>query len=130
MDPAFLDTLCRAGTLWVAVSASDEPIGFLAAYELDGAFHIAELSVASSQQRRGIGAELIAFALIEAQAGGFRSATLTTYRDLAWNAPFYARLGFTEIGALEAGPGHADKLRLEAEAGHDPSRRCIMAKGL
>jgi hypothetical protein len=53
--------------------------------------------------------------------------TLTTYRDLAWNGPFYARLGFVEIEPDEAGPGHRETLRQEAAAAHDPARRCIMA---
>jgi len=53
--------------------------------------------------------------------------TLTTYRDLPWNGPYYSRLGFREIDLKEAGPGHLGRLRAEAEAGHDPSRRCIMA---
>jgi hypothetical protein len=52
---------------------------------------------------------------------------LTTYRDLSWNGPFYARLGFVEVDPQQAGPGHVEKLREEAEAGHDPARRCVMA---
>jgi hypothetical protein len=52
---------------------------------------------------------------------------LTTYRDLAWNGPFYARLGFVEVDPQQVGPGHAQKVQQEAGAGHDPSRRCVMA---
>jgi GNAT superfamily N-acetyltransferase len=130
MDQALLGALHREGTLWVAVDERDEPVGFLAAYELDNDFHVAELSVARSHQRQGIGAELVAAAVSHARAAGFRSVTLTTYRDLSWNAPFYVKLGFAEVIAAEAGPAHANKLRVEAEAGHDPLRRCIMAMRL
>jgi GNAT superfamily N-acetyltransferase len=130
MDPALLGALCTEGTLWVAVDERDEPVGFLAAHELDDNFHIAELSVARSHQRQGIGAELVGAAVSHARAAGFRSVTLTTYRDLSWNAPFYVKLGFAEVSAAEAGPAHANKLRVEAEAGHDPSRRCTMAMRL
>jgi GNAT superfamily N-acetyltransferase len=127
MDPVVLETLCQGRTLWVAIDERDEPVGFLAAHELDGHFYIAELSVAASHQRRGIGARLVGTAIEHGSRPGIGAITLTTYRDLSWNGPFYAQLGFVEIAADEAGPGHCAKLREDAELGHDPARRCIMA---
>jgi GNAT superfamily N-acetyltransferase len=127
MDPGVLETLCRDGTLWVAVDERDEPIGFLAAHELDGHFYIAELSVAGSHQRQGIGARLVEAAIAHGRRLECPVITLATYRDVAWNGPFYARFGFVEIDADEAGPGHRETLRRDAEYGHDPARRCIMA---
>jgi len=130
MDPDALSAMCRNGTLWVAVDDLDEPVGFLAAHELDGKFYIAEVSVSLSHQRQGLGGRLIAAAVDHAKASGFGEITLTTYRDLPWNGPYYSRLGFVEIDPGEAAPGHVEKLGAEAQAGHDPSRRCIMAKCL
>jgi GNAT superfamily N-acetyltransferase len=127
MDPALLAALCRDGTLWVAADEVGEPVGFLAAHELDGQLHIAEVSIAQFHQRQGHGARLIATAVNHAKAEGFGAVTLTTYRDLLWNRPYYARLGFKEVDPEEAGPGHLKKLQAEAEAGHDPGRRCVMA---
>jgi GNAT superfamily N-acetyltransferase len=130
LPPASLADFCREGTLWVAVTNDDEPVGFLAAHELDGALHIAEVSVTRSHQRQGIGARLISTVMEHARTAGVGVMTLTTYRDLAWNGPFYAKLGFSEIKAEDAGPGHLRKIDEEAMAGHDPSRRCVMAKNL
>jgi GNAT superfamily N-acetyltransferase len=127
MDPGVLASLCRDETLWVAVDGRDEPVGFLAGHELDGHFYIAEVSVAASHQRQGIGVRLVEAAVWHGRRLGLGAITLTTYRDLSWNGPFYARLGFVEISADEVGAGHREKLREEAEAGHDPTRRCIMA---
>ncbi|MGO4524713.1 GNAT family N-acetyltransferase [Microvirga sp. 2MCAF35] len=127
MDPGVLADLCRDGTLWVAADGNDEPVGFLAGHGLDGSFYIAEVSVTASHQRRGIGIRLVEAAIEHGRRLGFGAITLTTYRDLSWNGPFYARLGFVEVDPDEAGPRHREKLREEAEAGHDPSRRCIMA---
>jgi GNAT superfamily N-acetyltransferase len=130
MDPAVLARLCRDETLWVATDEQDRPVGFLAGHELDGHFHIAEVSVALAHQRQGIGRELVGAATSFGRSCGFRAVTLTTYRDLSWNEPFYARLGFVEVDPQQVGPGHAEKLREEAEAGHDPARRCVMAMRL
>jgi GNAT superfamily N-acetyltransferase len=127
MDLALLTALCRDGTLWVVADEVDEPVGFLAAHELDGRLHIAEVSIARFHQRQGHGARLIAAAVDHARAAGFGAVTLTTYRDLPWNGPYYARLGFKEVDPRAAGPGHLKKLQAEAEAGHDPARRCVMA---
>lgn len=130
MQPDLLIAMCRSGSVWVAVDDADEPVGFLAAYPLDEQFHISEISVARSHQRRGIGAALIAAATDYARTQNFRSLTLTTYRDVPWNGPFYTALGFVEIDASAAGPEHQRKLRTEAEAGHDVSRRCVMTKAI
>src|ERR1700722_678566 len=130
LPSAALGAFCRDGSLWVAVTDDDEPVGFLAAHALDAAFFIAEVSVTIPHQKRGIGAGLISTAMDHARAARFNIVTLTTYRDLAWNGPFYTRLGFSEINAEDAGPGHSRRLREEAEAGHDPTRRCVMAKRL
>jgi GNAT superfamily N-acetyltransferase len=127
MDAAVLTELCRDGTLWLAADEWDEPVGFLAAHGLDDNLYIAEVSVAQSHQRQGIGAKLVEAAIEHGRRLGFPAITLTTYRDLSWNGPFYALLGFIEVDAGEAGPGHIEKLREEAEAGHDPARRCLMA---
>jgi GNAT superfamily N-acetyltransferase len=130
MEPALLYSMCRDGTVWVAVDDLNEPVAFLAAHTLDEQFHIAEVSAARTHQRRGIGAALIAAATVHARTQSFRNVTLTTYRDVRWNGPFYSTLGFVEVDASELGPGHVQKLRTEAEAGHDLSRRCIMMKAL
>ncbi|MBM6582036.1 GNAT family N-acetyltransferase [Microvirga sp. BT689] len=127
MDPALLESLCRAATLWVAVDERDEPTGFLAAHELDGHFYIAEVSVAASHHRQGIGSRLVEAAMEHGRRLTFDAVTLTTYRDVPWNGPFYARFGFVEVDADAAGPGHRETLRRDAEYGHDPARRCIMA---
>ncbi|WP_046861864.1 GNAT family N-acetyltransferase [Microvirga massiliensis] len=128
MNRHVLEAACRDGTLWVAADSGGEPVGFLAAHALDGRLYIAEVSVARSHQRQGIGGALVAAAVGHARRSGFPAVTLTTYRDLSWNGPFYARLGFEEVDPDGTLPGHMRKVR--AEAGHDPSRRCLMVMSL
>jgi N-acetylglutamate synthase-like GNAT family acetyltransferase len=50
--------------------------------------------------RKRIGRQLIACVADHARTLGLTSLTLTTFRDVPWNAPFYARLGFEYIAEL------------------------------
>ncbi|APA70192.1 GNAT family N-acetyltransferase [Janthinobacterium sp. 1_2014MBL_MicDiv] len=125
-----LQALQREGGVWLATDGHAAPAGFLAAEPLDGQLFIVELSVALPQQRQGLGARLLAAAAAQAQALGCTFLTLSTYRHLSWNAPYYARHGFSETDAVALGEGHAHKLAREAQDGHDPALRCLMRKRL
>ena len=83
--------LIRRGHCLSAI-AGEQVIGFAAAAPKGRELHLHELSVARSWQRRRIGATLL-----DARNSGFRAITLTTWRDIAWNAPFYASQGFVEV---------------------------------
>ena len=125
-----LQMLQQHGGVWVAADGQDRPSGFLAAQPLDGQLFIVELSVALPHQRQGLGARLLDAAAAHAQALGCACLTLSTYRHLPWNAPYYTRHGFSEIEATALGAGHALKLAREAQDGQDPALRCLMRKPL
>jgi len=96
------------GRLWVAL-AGDTPVGFALVLMLaDDLPHLDELDVEPSHGRRGLGTALVRTVCEWASLGGYSMLTLTTFRAVAWNLPFYARLGFVEI------PG--DGLRSELAA--------------
>ena len=114
-----------AGLHWLAL-VDDEPVGFAFAKLIDWSLYIAELVVARDHQRRCIGRNLMATVEEHARGIGAVQLTLTTYRDLPWNAPFYRSLGFAEPPIM---PAHLTAmLRREAEQGHDPALRCGMVK--
>lgn len=100
--------------------------GFLVAEPFRRELHIWEMDVSPAFQRRGIGAGLVRAAQIDARNTGFKALTLTTFRDLAWNAPFYARLGFEEVTALDAHLRLAGELANEVDDGLPADRRCAM----
>ncbi len=100
--------------------------GFIAAERFSRELHIWEMDVAPQFQRRGIGAGLVRAAQIDAHNSGIAALTLTTFRDLAWNGPFYARLGFEEVTALDAHPRLAGELANEVDDGMPADRRCAM----
>lgn len=117
--------LIRKGHCLVA-HVGEAMAGFLVAEPFRRELHIWEMDVAPAFQRRGIGAGLVRAAQIDARNTGIRALTLTTFRDVAWNAPFYARLGFEEVTALDAHPRLAGELANEADDGLPPERRCAM----
>ena len=65
-----------------------------------------------------------------ANRAGHPAVTLTTFRDIPWNAPFYARAGFRVLASAELGPGLAALVRDEAARGLDPSERVVMRRDL
>jgi GNAT superfamily N-acetyltransferase len=125
---AVLD-LCRAaGSLWIASDSGDNPVGFLAASEIDGSLVILEMSVAREHQRLGLGRALLGKAIDHARWAYLPAVALTTDREIPWNGPFYARHGFVLLDSRRASPGLRALLASEIAAGHDAARRCIMAK--
>ena len=103
-DPGTVEALAGA---WVAVDEHDRPVAYLISDVVDGCAHIEQVSVAPSHARRGLGAALIDH--LAAVTG--RPLTLTTFRDVPWNAPYYERLGFR---VFEPGPELAAIVREEA----------------
>lgn len=111
------------GLSWLAL-ANDQPVGFILAELHVSSLFIVELSVHLDWQGKGIGRRLIACVADQARKRGLASLTLTTFRDVPWNAPFYARLGFEYVTELT--PELRQKREEEAEHGLAYDARCAM----
>ncbi len=117
----------REERLWIAVETnSDATVGFALAIEVGHWGHLAEVDVLPAHGRRGIGRALVATVIDWALKGRFPMLTLTTFRHLAWNAPFYASLGFTEFPVNEWPPEFAARVKRELGPGIDPAKRVAM----
>jgi GNAT superfamily N-acetyltransferase len=106
-----------AGRLWVALSPEGRPVGFALVHAAGDAAFLAELDVHPEHGRRGLGRALVGAVVAGARAAGLARVTLTTFAHVAWNAPFYERLGFRRLTADELSPGLARALRHEAASG-------------
>lgn len=115
------------GRLWVAL-ADDTPAGFAHATVLGGVAHLAEIDVHPEHGRRGLGARLVAAVCDWAASSGYAEVTLTTFRDVRWNMPFYARLGFEEIPTRELSADLVAVIEDETRRGLDPARRVAMRR--
>lgn len=78
------------------------PIGF-ALVDMLGArhSHLQEIDVLPSHGRHGVGTALVATVLQWARRSGHVQTTLTTFRALPWNMPFYRKSGFQEVCPAE-----------------------------
>jgi len=103
-------------------------VGYLAGRVEDGRLHIDEIDVLRGHQGQGIGRRLLATAEAWARARGLRALSLTTFRNVPWNAPFYASCGFREWAPEEAPASIRQSLAHEAAKGL--SDRCAMVMDL
>lgn len=116
-----------AGTLWIA-EADGTPIGYLAASVQHDRLHIDEVDVLRAHQGRGVGRRLLQTAADHARAAGLSRLSLTTFRDVPWNAPFYASFGFREWDPADAPASIRQMLTYEAAKGL--ANRCAMVMDL
>jgi GNAT superfamily N-acetyltransferase len=96
-DSQHLAVFARAGTVWVAVRADDVPVGFAIADRLGHEAYLHELDVEEAYGRRGLGRALVRRVAEWARDTGSPTLLLSTFSDVPWNAPFYARLGFAVV---------------------------------
>lgn len=119
-----------SGLLWVALSRQRHPVGFALVEREGSLLHLEELDVHPLQGRRGIGTALVEAVCAWARGCGYAQITLTTYRDIPWNRPFYARLGFEVLSVTELTAELRERVEAEAARGLDPPCRVVMRKAL
>ncbi|MBY8604560.1 GNAT family N-acetyltransferase [Burkholderia arboris] len=86
------------GRAYVAVDAQGTCVGFAFYRLLDAQrLYLEELDVAPSHAGQRIGARLIERVMARAAQAHVKQVVLSTFRDAPWNAPYYARLGFSIV---------------------------------
>ncbi|MCM2577130.1 GNAT family N-acetyltransferase [Streptomyces meridianus] len=118
----------RAGLGWAVVDGRDVPVAYAVAEPVDGNLHVEQVSVHPDRARRGIGRALLDHVAEHAAASGMPALTLTSFADVPWNAPYYARCGFRVLGESAIGPGLRAVRRREADRGLDRWPRVCMRR--
>lgn len=126
LDVDALRAMMAGHETWVAALSSGQPAGFADAGPLGGGFHLRELSVDPAHGRRGVGTALVEAVIAASRERGLSGVSLTTFRDVPFNAPFYARLGFEELAPDRADPALRDAFVREVPDGVDPASRVLM----
>jgi len=112
--------------IWVAVNEDDHPVGFAVARQLDGNIYLHEIDVHPSHGRRGLGRRLIDAVIEWARSIGAPAVTLSTFDNVAWNSPYYTKLGFQSLPVDTLSPGLQEVRSHEAANGLDINHRVCM----
>lgn len=114
--------------LWVAVDEVEGalPVAYLLAERLDESFHIEQLTVHPRYARQRIGSRLVDACSDWAATSAYQSLTLTTFRDVPWNAPYYQRIGFVEVPDSRLSPALRKIVQREHDLGLDRWPRVVM----
>jgi GNAT superfamily N-acetyltransferase len=113
--------------LWVLVQEA-VVVGYVLIDVVDGVAHLEQLSVLPDFGRQGYGAALLTHVCDWARQRSLGAVTLTTFAQVPWNGPYYARHGFRVLAEDELG---AELRRLrdeEARHGLDPELRLCMRR--
>ncbi len=116
----------QAGQVWVAIDNQDAVVGFAITREVDDTLYLQEIDVNPEHGQKGIGSALVNAVCSWAKLQDYRAVSLSTFRHIPWNAPFYSKLGFRISDESELTIG-LQQIRLqEREAGLPISERVIM----
>jgi predicted N-acetyltransferase YhbS len=116
----------QAGQVWVAVDQHDSVVGYAITGEVDDTIYLQQIDVDPEHGQRGLGYALVNTVCTWAQLHGYRVISLSTFRDIPWNAPFYSKLGFRILDESELTIGFQQIRLQELQAGLPISERVIM----
>lgn len=132
-EPSHLELLAAqqaAGLVWVVADRNDEPVGFAAAGFVDGLPHLYEIDVDPAHARKGLGTRLVQEVIDWARRSGHPQITLSTFRQVPWNAPFYRRFHFEELEESELSGGLLELREIERRLGLPVEERVCMRLNL
>lgn len=87
-----------AWRLWVATDRDGAPVAFAhTEVDTETVLHLAQVSVHPDHAGNRLTQRFLDALIRYHQGRGIAEITLTTFRDVPWNGPYYARLGFEEI---------------------------------
>jgi GNAT superfamily N-acetyltransferase len=102
-------------------------VGFAMVRARGNGLYLDQVSVTPDYGQRGLGRALVLAVIKEAERRKLPYVSLSTFRDLPWNGPFYASLGFVEITRDKLEPYMLEIE--EAQRPHmDVNERCFMRR--
>ncbi|MEL6567176.1 MAG: GNAT family N-acetyltransferase [Pseudomonadota bacterium] len=104
-------------------------VGFTLTSVRGGTLYLDQISVHPDHGQKGLGRALMHRLLEDGRERGFKTLTLSTFKDVPWNGPFYRSLGFREIASEKLTDWMRDLEAAQAE-NLDISKRCFMRKRL
>ncbi|MDT7553080.1 MAG: 4-diphosphocytidyl-2-C-methyl-D-erythritol kinase, partial [Pseudonocardiales bacterium] len=125
-----LARLIDAGQVWVACDAADTAVGVVIASVREGVVYVEEIDVLAEHGRRGLGGRMLDAVCAWAQERGYPAVTLSTFRDVPWNGPFYRKHGFVDLAPAAWTAGMRVIREQEAHHGLRTDVRVFMRRDL
>ncbi|HEV7689874.1 MAG TPA: GNAT family N-acetyltransferase [Hyphomonadaceae bacterium] len=115
------------GLIWVVVDNLEELVGFALCSDRGEDLYLDQLSVLPRHGRHGLGTRLVRRCLQEAEARSYKRVSLSTFRKVPWNGPFYKKLGFREVPSWRMQDWQNEIRELQKQT-MDVKLRCFMAR--
>ena len=128
-SPDILAARIASDGLLVAVEAH-APIAFAMFRPVEDSLYVEQIDVLPAFAGRRIGAALLDAVADRARDAGLARLTLSTFRDVPWNAPWYRRLGFADIADGALTPALLEIRREHLARGLDENLRTFMGRGV
>ncbi|MDL5160609.1 GNAT family N-acetyltransferase [Actinomycetospora sp. Odt1-22] len=119
----------EAGRAWI-VATDGDVVAYLLTEIVDGCAHVEQVTVHPRYAHRRLGRSLVEHLAGWARSRGLPALTLTTYRDVPWNGPYYESLGFHWLSDDEITAGLRALREQEARRGLDRWPRGCMRREL
>ena len=126
---AVLAARIEAGGLVVAVDG-DQLVGFVMFRPVETFAYVEQIDVLPAHEGRRIGAGLLDVVAGRARASGLAGLSLSTFKGVPWNAPYYRRLGFVEVADAALTPGMRAIRAEHLARGLDEAARVFMVRGI
>ena len=127
VPPAVFEQAIDAGDIYKAHDALGTPVGFLLVSHRGGTLYLDQISVHPDHGRQGLGTDMMQHLFQLARQRKLKQVTLSTFRDVPWNAPFYKKLGFREIPRKDMADWMLALEHIQAQS-LDVSQRCFMVR--
>lgn len=96
-EEVFADAIATRDVFVARHGKAQKPVGFTLTSQRGDTLYLDQISVHPDHGQKGLGRALMNRVLDDARDRGFRQVTLSTFKDVAWNGPFYRKLGFRPI---------------------------------
>ena len=126
---AVLAARIEAGDLVVAVDG-DDVVGFVMFRTVEDHAYVEQVDVLPAYEGQRIGAALLDGVSGRARAAGLKGVSLSTFREVPWNAPYYRWLGFVEVADDALSPGMRAIRREHLLRGLDEDARVFMVRDI
>ena len=111
----------------LCATKESQTVGFALCQLKGKQLYLHQLSVDPQHGRKGLGTALTRHVFALTEEHKCSAVSLSTFRDVRWNAPFYEKLGFREIPRKKL---KRWMLKIEADQAEtlDVSKRCFMLR--